>query len=583
MRDWYPLRRWVDVSDGERGVTLAPLDAPLAQLGGITTGRAAYALEPDGPAVYSWALNNHWSVNFRAFQEGEIPLRYRLTTHAGACDDAAAARFAAEAATPPLVLRDWIRRGAPDGQFLALDDDGVELTAKPAEDGDGIVVRLHDQRGAEREVALRFATAPSSAAVVSPLELDERAAAAGRRGRPGPARRPRARLGARAVQRRRSGMRRTILSVVAAAALAWPAAASADACRLDPSTPAKARPATALNAMFAAYGDSNRRLDDWTGADNTASVALPDGRTAWVFADTFLDRVNADHSRDNEDFIQNSIVVQRGDRLVRTVHGGTRRHPETLIQTDDGHQSDGKEEVGDSWYWANGATVDGGKLQVFVNKYWMFSDEVFGFEWLGNAIATFSLPGLRLESVRQIVSADGVTWGSTVVREGGYQYVYGNKDHAEDPTKPNELMLARAKDGDLLGRWEYWNGSGWSIHFRDAAPLLEGNGTAVGIQKVGGAYVLVTFDNRSLLSPDIVAYSSCSLTGPWSGPTKLYQTPETGGNQFTYDARLHPQLSRNGRLVLSYNVNSFEFQDLMDDVRIYRPRFVSVKLPPLVP
>ena len=39
VRDWYPLRRWADVSDGERGVTLAPLDAPLVQLGGITTGR----------------------------------------------------------------------------------------------------------------------------------------------------------------------------------------------------------------------------------------------------------------------------------------------------------------------------------------------------------------------------------------------------------------------------------------------------------------------------------------------------------------------------------------------------------------
>jgi hypothetical protein len=370
-------------------------------------------------------------------------------------------------------------------------------------------------------------------------------------------------------------VRRTILGAVATALLTWPAAASADACRLDPATPAVARPAKALNAMWAAYGDSNRRLDDWTGADNTASALLPDGRTAWVFADTFLDRVNPDHSRSNEDFIQNSIVVQRGDRLVRTIHGGTRRHPETLIQTDDGHQADGKEEVGDSWYWANGVTIDGDKLQVFANKYWMYSDEVFGFEWLGNAIATFSLPGLKLESIRQIASADGVTWGSTVVREGGYQYVYGNK--------ANALMLARAREGDLLGRWEYWTGSGWSIHYADAEPLFQGIGTAVGIQKVGGAYVLVTFDNRSLLPADIVAYSACRLTGPWDGPTKLYTTPETGGDHFTYDARLHPQFSRNGKLVLSYNVNSFDFQDLMDDVRVYRPRFVSIKLPGLVP
>jgi hypothetical protein len=179
VRDWYPLRRWVDVSDGERGVTVAPLDAPLAQLGGITTGKAAHELEPEGPAVYSWALNNHWSVNFRAFQEGEIPLRYRLTTHAGGCDDAAATRFAEEVATPALVLRDWIRRdGAPaSGQFLAVDDDGVEVASKLAEDGDGIVVRLHDQRGEARDVTVRFtAAAPRSVQPTSVLEEDDGAA-----------------------------------------------------------------------------------------------------------------------------------------------------------------------------------------------------------------------------------------------------------------------------------------------------------------------------------------------------------------------------------------------------------------------
>jgi alpha-mannosidase len=172
VRDWYPLRRWVDVSDGERGVTLVPLDAPLVQLGGITTGKAAHRLEPEGPAVMSWGLNNHWSVNFRAFQGGEIPLRYRLTTHAGPCDDAAATRFAAGAATPPVVLRDWIRTGEPSGQFVAVEDDGVELTAKPADDGDGIVVRLHDQRGEARRVTLRFAAAPASVHATSVLEID---------------------------------------------------------------------------------------------------------------------------------------------------------------------------------------------------------------------------------------------------------------------------------------------------------------------------------------------------------------------------------------------------------------------------
>ena len=65
-KDWYPLRRWVDVSDGKRGVTLVPLDAPLVHLGGITTGKWSRTLEPEGPTIMSWALNNHWMVNFKA-------------------------------------------------------------------------------------------------------------------------------------------------------------------------------------------------------------------------------------------------------------------------------------------------------------------------------------------------------------------------------------------------------------------------------------------------------------------------------------------------------------------------------------
>ena len=177
VRDFHPLRRWVDVSDEQGGVTVAPLDAPLVQLGGINTGKAQHKLEAEGPAVYSWALNNHWMVNFRAFQEGEIPLRYRLTTHAGPCDDAAATRFAADVSTPALVLRDWIRKddASDRGQFVEVDDDGVELALKLAEDGDGVIVRLHDQRGEARSVSLRFASA-RTVQPTSVVEIDEGAA-----------------------------------------------------------------------------------------------------------------------------------------------------------------------------------------------------------------------------------------------------------------------------------------------------------------------------------------------------------------------------------------------------------------------
>lgn len=174
VRDWYPIQRWVDVSDGSRGVTWVPLDAPLVHLGGITTGLWAAELQPEGPNLMSWALNNHWMVNFKASQGGKIPLRYRLTTHQGPGDDVAAARFAAEAVTPALVLRDRLRLRKASGQFLSVPDDaGVLLSAKPAEDGNGIVVRLQNLKSADAVIPLTFENLkPVSAHTTSPIEND---------------------------------------------------------------------------------------------------------------------------------------------------------------------------------------------------------------------------------------------------------------------------------------------------------------------------------------------------------------------------------------------------------------------------
>jgi len=174
VRAWYPIGRWVDMSDGDRGVTIAPLDAPLMQLGGITTARWTPEFDPEGPTVMSWASNNHWVVNFKASQGGEIPLRYRLTTHSGACDDGAAARFGAEAVTPPVVLRDYIRRGASSGRFITIPEDaGILLTTKPAQDGDGLILRLQNLRSTAQEVPLRVEVGRLAAAHrTSPLEID---------------------------------------------------------------------------------------------------------------------------------------------------------------------------------------------------------------------------------------------------------------------------------------------------------------------------------------------------------------------------------------------------------------------------
>ncbi|WP_029041911.1 glycoside hydrolase family 38 N-terminal domain-containing protein [Cucumibacter marinus] len=170
-KDWYPVTRWVNVNDGKRGVTMVPVDAPLVHLGGITTGRWARTLEPEGPNIMSWALNNHWLVNFRASQSGVIPLRYRLTTHEGAVDPTSAARFAAEAVTSPIAMRDIKATGARSDSFFVVDDEQpVMVTTKPGEDDRWIAMRFQNLSREAVRGGVRFQEAPRSARAADPIE-----------------------------------------------------------------------------------------------------------------------------------------------------------------------------------------------------------------------------------------------------------------------------------------------------------------------------------------------------------------------------------------------------------------------------
>jgi hypothetical protein len=45
-------------------------------------------------------------------------------------------------------------------------------------------------------------------------------------------------------------------------------------------------------------------------------------------------------------------------------------------------------------------------------------------------------------------------------------------------------------------------------------------------------------------------------------------------------AQFHPEFTRSGWLLLTYDVNTFVPHATMDDVTIYRPRFLRVRIAP---
>ena len=321
-----------------------------------------------------------------------------------------------------------------------------------------------------------------------------------------------------------------------------------------------------LTDAFGHYDDTGGR---WTGADSAFSVKLPGDRTAWLYSDTFLGTVNADHSRPADSpFVHNSIVIKHHAQLT-TYTGGTVAMPRSLVTVAGGDEQQ-------NWYWFGDGTVEGNHLRVLLLEFKKTGTQPFDFAFKDTAIASFSISTMQLEGITPL-PAGPVEWGSAIYEDGPYTYVYG----VEDLQKDKYMHLARVRSGQLTtGTWEYLGDNGWSVEQTLSKRIMDGVSNEFSVTKFQGAVTLITSDATEPLSTKIVMYRSNSVNGPFTGKTLLYQTPETSGNVFTYNAKAHPELGTSNTLLITYNVNSFNTADVYSNVDNYRPRYIDVTFRP---
>jgi alpha-mannosidase len=161
-----------------------PIDAPLAAFGDINRGKWPREFKPATGTIFSYAMNNYWDTNYRAGQSGDFTFRYVVTT-SPSIDGEALTRLGLEEMRPSelnyVLVQDKVGnppRPLPSAgtSFLETSAKNIALiTWKPAENGNGTILRMVETGGQASEASVRFLRSNiASAHLCSGVEEDEK-------------------------------------------------------------------------------------------------------------------------------------------------------------------------------------------------------------------------------------------------------------------------------------------------------------------------------------------------------------------------------------------------------------------------
>ena len=361
------------------------------------------------------------------------------------------------------------------------------------------------------------------------------------------------------------------------------------------------------------------RTEGWTGGDVAGTVDLGDGRTVWVFGDSWIGKVSHGRHASGSHMINNAIAIQRRSSL-----GKDRAPRYGQISFYWGPDNEEKkptawivpEEHADThWFWPSGGGIvvpgPDGQSRLILFLFHLTKrgeqDSAWNFRHVGSAMAIVDDAQSPVSDwkVRQVnipydIGAKGVegdapiretNWGVGALlrreREGKttrpYLYIYGV--HNAQPTN-KQLMLARvpAEKVEQLDEWKFHaGGNRWSSKMTDAVHIADRMASELSVCEVNGEEnsTFIIVHSEPLFGRRVLLRSAPAPTGPWSAATPVYTVPglDRGKDYFTYAAKGHLHLSRRTELLTTYIINANNIWDMAVDAAIYRPRFVRVRLP----
>jgi hypothetical protein len=312
-------------------------------------------------------------------------------------------------------------------------------------------------------------------------------------------------------------------------------------------------------------------LPGWQAGDIGASGRLADGRLVWLFGDTTRTKLEPP-------IVANSMLVSSGrcvsqlvtpekGPIIPDVSANVVRWPMSVaVGRNQGHDV----------------------ILVLCSRIDRGSSGAFGFTFLGTTAAVFTVEDGGAPQPDKIVditpdsrNQKQINWGAAATVHGRWFYVYGTRLTGQQYDFGRELYLARtpAADPGNRKRWQVWDGSGWSSKPPQAAAVLPSRGgvsQTLSVDSVGGQWVAVSKRDGDI-SDFVYKWTAPNPWGPWT-PIKELKAPggfDTGNLE--YAPLAHPEVPlKSGDLLVSISRNTTDFQRLLKDPEVGRPKFVQL-------
>jgi len=156
--DWNGIQNFVAIRNDSAQILFVSPEIPLVQLGDINLGRFSRIQQPATNHIYSWVLNNYWTTNFLASQEGELKWSYSITS-LNDPSNLTATKFGWSNRIP-FLTRVFPASGRPDSVFIPRSFFGSTLenvlmvSAKPSADLQSIILHFRETQGKTDSVTL---------------------------------------------------------------------------------------------------------------------------------------------------------------------------------------------------------------------------------------------------------------------------------------------------------------------------------------------------------------------------------------------------------------------------------------------